>query len=211
MIEVRGLIHRRGGREVLAVREWQVAAGAHGLVIGPSGSGKTTLIHLLAGLLPVGQGELTVAGSRLDQLTTSARDRLRARCIAVVPQRPHLIEAFSVAGNLRLARQLAADSLSDAELDGALRRLGVAHRADARPSALSAGEAQRIAILRAVLAKPGLLLADEPTAALDDDNAVRVADLLIEEATRLRATLLLVTHDQRLKDRLPILLRLPMT
>jgi len=182
MISIRGLAHRYDGLPVLQLEQWHVAAGERWLVIGPSGSGKTTLLHLIAGLVRPSAGEVSVKGS-----------------VGIVFQALHLVGHLSARGNLRLAQYLARAPQDDRRIDETLIALGVADKADRRPAELSQGERQRVALARAVVNRPKLLLADEPTANLDDAAAARAIELLLAQADRHEATLVVATHDSRVK------------
>lgn len=199
-----GLSHLRhviGDKEILNLPSWQVAAGAHSLIIGPSGSGKTTLLHLLAGLAAPTKGQIEIAGQPLAALSAAQLDRFRGRYIGIVLQRLHLVPALTVSDNLRLARYLAGLSQDDELIRRTLQRLGIADKERRRPERLSQGEAQRVAIARAVINQPELILADEPTSALDDKSCERVIELLLQQAEDCGATLLIATHDGRIKER----------
>lgn len=182
MIAVRDLVHHYGGQPVLRLAAWNVAAGERWLVLGASGSGKTTLLHLLAGLLSPSAGTLAVGGS-----------------VGIVFQALHLLHHLSARGNLRLAQYLARAPQDDRRIDETLAALGMADKAARRPAELSQGERQRVAIARAMVNRPKLLLADEPTANLDDAAASRAIALFIEQAERHQATLVVATHDARVK------------
>jgi putative ABC transport system ATP-binding protein len=201
MIALRGLAHRYGGVEALRLADWKVAAGERWLVLGPSGCGKTTLLHVIAGLVRPSEGEVVVAGRDLRRFDGAALDRWRGATIGIVLQALHLVRHLSVRDNLRLAQYMAHLPQDDARIAEALAALGVADKAGRRPSDLSEGERQRVAIARAVVNRPSLLLADEPTANLDDAAARRAVDLLLEQAARHGATLLVATHDARVKSR----------
>ena len=178
-------------------------AGEHMLLLGPSGSGKTTLINLITGLLTPTSGTVMIAGEAMSSLSGSKRDDLRRRKIGVIFQTLRLVSALSVRANLRLAQKLAGVAADEQAIDALLEAVGVAHRADATPRALSQGEGQRAAIARALVAKPALLIADEPTSALDDANAERIGRLLLDTANSNGSTLLIATHDARLKSFIP--------
>jgi putative ABC transport system ATP-binding protein len=201
LLDIRDLRYAVAGRVILAVPAWVVPPGAHSLICGPSGSGKTTLLHLIAGLLRPSAGVITIAGQNLDQLGTAAIDAFRGRRIGIVFQALHLVPALTVADNLRLARFLAGLSRDDGRVMRVLADLDLGGKAGAWPRDLSQGEAQRVAIARAVINTPQLILADEPTSALDDGNCTRVLDLLREQAAACDATLLVATHDHRIKER----------
>jgi putative ABC transport system ATP-binding protein len=201
LLEIDGLRLTLGGCEVLNLPRLALADGEHALLLGPSGSGKTSLINVIAGLITPDAGHVLIDGQDMAALGPAARDALRRRAIALVFQTLRLIPALSVRDNLLLAQRLATGAVDPVAADRALASVGVAHRAHACPRHLSQGEAQRAAIARALVARPRLLIADEPTSALDDANAARVADLLVTAAGESGATLLLATHDARLKDR----------
>lgn len=201
MLEVRGLRQVFGGRTVLDLPEWTVARGEACLVLGPSGSGKSTLLNAIAGLATPTAGTVRVDGESMTDLAPAARDRLRARRIGLVLQTLHLIGVASVRDNLRLAQRLAGLPPDEARLAEVLEGLGIAALADAKARDLSVGEAQRVAIARAVVNRPPLLLADEPTSALDDASCALALDLLLAQARACGATLVVATHDQRVRER----------
>ena len=201
MIAVRGLTHRYGAVEALRLSDWKVAQGERWLILGPSGCGKSTLLHVLAGLVRPTDGEVEVAGENLRRLDGARLDRWRGSTVGIVLQALHLVKHLSVRDNLRLAQYLAHMPQDDARIGDTLGALGVAEKAARRPSELSQGEQQRVAIARAVVNRPKLLLADEPTANLDDAAAAKVVDLLSEQAGRHGATLVVATHDARVKGK----------
>jgi len=201
MISVRGLAHRYGDSVVLRLAGWTVAPGERWLVIGPSGSGKSTLLHILAGLQRPSEGQVSVFHKDVFSLKEAEIDRWRGATVGIVLQALHLVAHLSVRANLRLAQYLARLPQDDKAIDNALHALGVADKAERRPRELSQGEQQRVAIARAVVNGPRLLLADEPTANLDDEAAARAIDLLLAQAERYGATLLVATHDARVKSK----------
>ena len=201
MVEVEALRHGHGGRDVLDIPRWRVDAGERCLVAGPSGSGKSTLLHLLAGLATPRSGSVRVAGQDLATLPAAARDRFRGRSIGLVLQSFHLLDTLSVLDNVRLARHLAGLPEDRARCREVLDDLGVGECGGAHPSTLSHGQAQRVALARAVVNRPAIILADEPTSSLDDESCERVAALIEAEADRQGATLVVATHDSRLRDR----------
>ncbi|HYC05167.1 MAG TPA: ATP-binding cassette domain-containing protein [Azospirillaceae bacterium] len=203
LIEIEGLRHVIGGRTVLELPRWSLPAGRHSLLLGPSGSGKTTLMHALAGLRRPTEGTVRVAGQDVWALSGTAQDRFRGRTLGIVFQTLHLVAALSIADNLRLAQWLAGLPQDANAVRDALAGVGLGDRLGAKPHELSLGEQQRVAIARAVVNRPRLILADEPTSALDDANCAKVLELLLERAGAAGATLVIATHDQRLKDRFP--------
>jgi putative ABC transport system ATP-binding protein len=203
LLSVRGLRREYDGRTVLSVDEWDVPQGEASLVMGPSGSGKSTLLAIIAGLLSATAGTVRIGEAEVTALGAAERDRFRARHIGLVPQTLHLINVLTVRENLGLARDLAGLPADPATLDAALSSLGIAALSSRRAAQLSVGEAQRTAIARAVVNRPSLILADEPTAALDDANCERAVDLLRSQASACGATLVVATHDRRLLAHFP--------
>ena len=201
MFTLQNLTHAYHGATVLNVAAWQAEQGAQWLMLGPSGSGKTTLLHALAGILRPASGQVTVAGQDLTALSPAALDRFRGKNIGIVLQRLHLIDSLSVLNNLLLAQYLAGEPQNAARVRAVLGTLDLADKADARPHELSHGQAQRVAVARAVVNSPKLLLADEPTSNLDDTRCLQVLDLLLDQAKSCGATLVIATHDQRIKSR----------
>jgi putative ABC transport system ATP-binding protein len=173
------------------------------LLRGPSGSGKSTWLALAAGLLSATGGEMVVAGQPVGALAPAARDAWRARTIGFLPQRLLLSEALTVAGNLGLVFFAAGLPLDKVAIHHTLDALGVANLAARKPTRLSGGEAQRVALARALLLRPRMILADEPTASLDDAACAAALTLLRERAQAAGATLVIATHDARVVQALP--------
>jgi putative ABC transport system ATP-binding protein len=176
----------------------QCQRGEHWLLLGQSGSGKTTLLHLLAGLRTPKSGEVMVNDTLLGKLSGAALDRFRGREIGVIFQQSHFLRALTVRENLALARKLVGLPADEQRIKDLLHQLNIGHKLNARPSELSVGEQQRVAIARALINEPTVILADEPTSALDDKNTAQVVELLKTQAKAANATLLVVTHDNRL-------------
>jgi putative ABC transport system ATP-binding protein len=202
-LDIDALQFLRGTRKVIDLPSLSLAAGEHCAVLGPSGCGKSTLLHLVAGLLTPAHGTIRVAGQDLHAMSSASRDRFRGRHIGIVFQRLHLLPSLTLLQNLQIAGRLAGTKEDRERLDTLLSSLGIRDRMHAHPSALSQGEMQRAAIARAVIQRPALVLADEPTSSLDDGNAARVMDLLLAQTTACGAALLVVTHDARVRDRFP--------
>jgi ABC-type lipoprotein export system ATPase subunit len=201
LFDISGLRHTYDDREVLRVDQWRAAQGEHWLLLGPSGSGKTTLLHALAGILKPAAGRVTVAAQDLGTLGAQALDRFRGQHIGIVLQRLHLIPSLDIAQNLLLAQYLSGLPQDRQRVDEVLAGLDLADKGGAKPHELSFGQAQRVAIARAVVNRPQLLLADEPTSNLDDARCLQALELLQAQATACNATLLIATHDQRIKSR----------
>jgi ABC-type lipoprotein export system ATPase subunit len=209
MFELTGIEHRYGTTRVLDVPAWRAQSGDAWLLAGPSGSGKSTLLHILAGLTRPSAGRVVVAGTDVGALSTYALDRWRGRTVGLVPQRLHLIGAVRVADNLRLAQTLAGLPVDEARIVALLEAVQIADLKHRYPRELSQGQAQRVAIARAVVNRPALLLADEPTANLDDVHAAAALELLRTQALEAGATLVVASHDARVRPLLPHAFTLP--
>jgi len=182
-----------------------VAQGQVVVLSGPSGCGKSTWLALVAGLMKPARGSLTVAGQTMADLGRAEADAWRARTVGFLPQKLHLSAALTVQQNLALAQWAAQQPEDPARIHEALSALGVDMLAGRKPAQLSGGQAQRVALARAVLLQPKVLLADEPTASLDDEAASAVVDLLLQTSLRYRATLVIATHDRRVAERIPVM------
>jgi putative ABC transport system ATP-binding protein len=174
-----------------------IAQGSVLLLHGPSGCGKSTLLALVAGLVAPTSGHLTVAGQSLNALKKMASDAWRSKVIGFLPQKLHLSAALTVYQNLLMAQWAAGQYEDGKRIHNVLQALGVDDLAQRRPSELSGGQAQRVALARAVLQHPRVILADEPTASLDDDAARDAVALLLDAAQRQNSTLVVATHDAR--------------
>ena len=203
MIRSHQLAYTFANGPALAFPEVDIPQAGVLLLRGPSGSGKSTWLALVAGLLDPKGGELTVAGQAPSALKSAARDHWRAGAIGFLPQKLHLSAALTVAGNLALAYYAAGLPEDKAAIHNALASLDVADLAARKPSQLSGGQAQRVALARAVLLKPKVILADEPTASLDDGAAAAAIELLQRSAAQCGATLVVATHDARVARALP--------
>ncbi len=201
MLRLSGIRHLYGARVALALERFEAGAGEHWLVHGASGSGKTTFLNLVAGLLTPSEGKIEVGGEPLAKLKGSALDRWRGRNVGIVPQKLHLVRSLSVLQNLLLASYMAGLPSNHARAAELLEKLSLKEKAAAKPHELSHGQAQRVAVARAVMNRPKLLLADEPTSNLDDANSVQALDLLQNQAQECGATLIVATHDQRARAR----------
>jgi putative ABC transport system ATP-binding protein len=201
VFQLRDVRHAYDGVDALAIRDWLAEQGEHWLVLGPSGSGKTTLLHILAGFLKPSYGEVLVAGHPITKMKPAALGRFRARHIGIVFQRLHLIDSLRIADNLMLAQYFSGLGQSRERVNEVLAELGLSKKARAYPHELSFGQAQRVAVARAVVNRPTLLLADEPTSNLDDAHCIRTLELIEAQARACKATLVIATHDQRIKPR----------
>jgi putative ABC transport system ATP-binding protein len=201
MLETSNLEYAYNGGGTLHFPDIRCAGGEHWLLLGQSGSGKTTLLHLLGGLLSPQKGRIIVGDTDITRLLSHELDRFRGKRIGIIFQQSHFVRSLSVSENLILAQQLAGLPADRGRITGLLEHLNVGHKLHARPDRLSVGEQQRVAIARALINRPSIILADEPTSALDDVNCGEVIRLIEREATEVGATLLVVTHDGRLKEK----------
>lgn len=174
----------------------------HCLLLGESGSGKTTLLHLLGGLLRGYSGNLQVNGTELSTLSETQLDTFRGKNIGFIFQKNHLISALSVEQNLFMAPYLAGLTIDKIKAQKVLTTLGIEEKMKSAVTEISQGQAQRVAIARAILNQPPIILADEPTSALDDSSCERVINLLLQIADSNQSTLVVATHDQRLKNKI---------
>ncbi len=176
-------------------------AGSALLITGDSGKGKTTYLHILAGLLKPKSGTIEIDKTDIVSLSEKATDKFRGKHIGVVFQKSHFIGALTVLENLEMASWLATGKKHTKRAKKLLEQLGIENQASKLPSQLSIGQQQRVSIARALINEPKVLLADEPTSSLDDKNAEKVIELLTSLSKEYKAALLIVTHDNRIKER----------
>ncbi len=184
----------------LSFQDLLLADQQHTLVLGDSGSGKSTLLNLIAGFSSPTTGEVIINGQNLYQLSGSDLDKFRAQNLGFIFQEAHLLKNLSVTENIKLAQSLAGLAVDEQAIKSLLEKLQLGGYGNRRPNELSRGQVQRVAIARALINKPSLLIADEPTAALDDKNTFLVVELIKGLAKEQGSTLLISTHDKRLKD-----------
>lgn len=180
------------------IPDLNLAPGDQLLILGKSGSGKTTILNMLGGLLKPIKGDISIDGTPLYQLKGAKLDKFRGKNIGIIFQKPHILSPLTVEENLKLANYFSGAKGN--KNDTLLKDLGVLEKRNSKVNTLSEGEAQRVSIARALANSPKVILADEPTASLDDVNASIVIKLLKEQAEKFNAVLIIVTHDQRVKD-----------
>ncbi len=204
LVELENVTKRYDGAPVAAVGDvtTRIDAGEAVAIMGPSGSGKSTLLNLIAGMDRPTAGTITVGGDRVDQLSEASAARFRRRQVGMIFQFFNLLDDMTVIDNVLLPAQLAGAKARDARLraDELIDRLQIGHRRDAYPARLSGGERQRVAIARALINKPTLLLADEPTGAVDTATGDEIGRLLLDLNAQ-GQTLILVTHSPELAHR----------
>lgn len=177
----------------------EIKKGEHSLLLGDSGTGKTTLLHLLSGLSKPTTGKVWIDNQDIYSLGSTDLDKFRGQHIGFIFQEAHLIKNLTIEENIRLAQNLANKKENKTAVLEVLHKLQLEDKANSYPDELSRGQLQRAAIARAVINGPNLLVADEPTASLDDTNTKLVLDLLLNTASNYNATLLIATHDNRIK------------
>lgn len=201
LISLKNIQYQYPQGESLSFKDLGIDKGAHTLLLGNSGTGKTTFLHILTGLLKPSHGEVVILGKSIYQLNPKDLDHFRGMEIGIVFQNAHLIESLTVFENVQIAQGFAGNTTDYEEIENILNRLGLREQQNKYPRQLSRGQVQRVAIARALINKPALLVADEPTASLDDHHTEIVMDLLFDQAQQSNATLIVATHDQRIKHR----------
>jgi ABC-type lipoprotein export system ATPase subunit len=208
-LQISNLRFRYSGGSGTAADRWTVDTtaltlprGEQLLLTGGSGTGKSTLLHLIAGLLDPSEGEVRVAGRAIHRLRGAARDRFRGRHVGMIFQTFNLLHGFSALENVMAALMFSDIPAREhrSRALGALEQLGI-DRVDAPPAELSIGQQQRVAVARAVVCEPALVLADEPTASLDPENAAGAMDLIQSTCRARGAALLCVSHDPSMTER----------
>ncbi len=199
MLVLKNAHHTYDARTTVKLPELHTDKGDHLLITGLSGSGKSTLLHVLAGVLRPTRGTLTINGTDLYKMSESQRDRFRGRNIGVIYQQLHLIDTLSVEVNIRIAQYMAGIPEDLNRIRDLCSELGIGEKMRSYPGQLSQGQKQRVSIARAVVNEPALLLADEPTSSLDDLRSEDVVGLLKKMAEKTGATLVISTHDSRVK------------
>lgn len=173
------------------------------LILGRSGIGKTTLLHILCGLIKPTKGSVLINDTNIVDLSEKSRDQFRKKNIGIILQKPVFIESLNVIENLRFFSTAALGNYDETVLHNFLLSLNLNHKAHQKVTSLSQGEQQRLSIIRALLAQPSILFADEPSSSLDDDNAYAMVGLIRQVASDSKAALVIVTHDARLKNLFP--------
>ena len=198
MIKTRGIKFDYNNQVFFEFPDIEIKNRENLLIIGNSGIGKTTLLHLLAGLLESKSGSIQLFGKEISNLNSYQLDSFRGENIGIVFQRSHFVNSLTVKENLELA-QFIANKKDNNRIDTILKSLGILDKSDKKTNQLSQGEKQRASIALAIVNSPKLILADEPTSSLDDENCDRVIKLLKKQASEFNAQLIVITHDNRLK------------
>jgi len=175
-------------------------AGEALLITGGSGKGKTTLLHLLAGIQKAASGEIMINKQDITRLNDRRLDQFRGQHIGIIFQQAHFIASLTIKENILLAARLSGKRIGEGAIQVLLTELDIVAQANKKPATLSIGQLQRASIARALINQPAVLLADEPTSSLDDENCQKVAALLLRLASQHHSALIIVTHDNRLKQ-----------
>jgi lipoprotein-releasing system ATP-binding protein len=197
MIIVKNIAFQYEGTPQFKIPNISLQAGDELLVLGKSGSGKTTFLNIMGGLLQPQSGDVFINNTSLYTLKGASLDKFRSENVGIIFQKPHILQPLTVEENIKLANFFSKKS--GPQVDTLLQELGILQKKKSKVSDLSEGEAQRVSIARALAVQPKLILADEPTASLDDENAEKVIRLLQDQAKKYGAVLIIVTHDQRIK------------
>ena len=195
---------KKGTDTLLDIPRWTIAKGEKVLLHGPSGAGKSTLLNLISGILRCSEGKLEVMGKRLDKMNERERDRFRANNVGYVFQSFNLFPFLNAYENVDLSLYFSEDARSKRskqEIENLLRELNLSKSDCAKPiRKLSIGQQQRVAIARSLIKKPGLLIADEPTSSLDEENRKQFMSVLLDLINEQDTTLLFVSHDLSLRQ-----------
>ena len=199
MLQTRNLVFQYSPVKVFTFPDIDAGKGEQWLLSGNSGSGKTTLLHLIAGILKSQSGEVMVNGTDIQKEGFTSVDQFRGKNMGIVFQKHFFVDSLTMTGNLLMARKLPGLPVDKDRIRCLMEELKVLHLQDKKPRQLSQGELQRFSIARALVNQPVLLLADEPTSSLDDDNCLRFTELIKEVSGKHATTLLIATHDGRLR------------
>lgn len=208
MIQIRGLtkqFHVAGKTiPIIHVPKWTIEQGDKIAIIGPSGSGKSTLLHLLSGIMRPDAGEISIGSHAIHNMKETARDQFRANYIGYIMQDFYLIPSLTARQNVEIAMRGKNSANKRKEIvEHMFEQIGLHDRMNHLPSQLSRGQQQRVAMIRAFIHEPTLILADEPTGSLDSETAEEITDLMLKLCNSQQHTLLVVTHDLRLAERFP--------
>jgi len=202
MIKIQSLVHQYHNAPTLQFPDWEIKDREQWLLLGSSGSGKSTLLNIIAGLLKPKSGNVILDGTSVYGLSLKAMDQFRGQNIGIIFQRPHFIKSLNIYDNIAVASSFAGLPVDGKQILMLLDNLGLAGKAKSYAEELSQGQLQRVSIARALINRPSVLIADEPTSSLDDENAENVISLLTTQAASSDASLIVATHDKRVRNRL---------
>ena len=206
ILECKNLVKRYGDLDVEVLKgvDLEITVGERVAIMGASGSGKSTLLHLLGGLDKATSGEVILNGVKLNEVSGAKLARLRNQSLGFIYQSHHLLGEFTVLENVAMPLLIGGESVKNAQISATelLKRVGLGHRIEHKPGEISGGERQRAAVARALINRPALVLADEPTGNLDSKTAESVYQLMLELNQELQVSFLVVTHDHDLAAKL---------
>ena len=200
MLKTEALSFSYEGSRIFTFPDILLQQGEDLLILGDSGVGKTTLIQILSGLLSPQSGFVEMNGTRFQNLSSKSLDQFRGSQIGMVFQKSHFVRNLSILDNLLLSLYLSNKLQDKKSAINLLQEIGLSDKLNNMPDELSQGEQQRAAIATALIKTPDLILADEPTSSLDDNNCQKIITLLKDQASLTNAKLIIITHDQRLKN-----------
>lgn len=200
MIRTSHLAYAYPGQSPLSFPDVDCGSNEHALILGPSGTGKTTLLHLLGGILSPSSGEIIIDQTVVHELQGHALDLFRGKKIGIIFQKPHFIRSLTALENLLLTQTLSGNKPDKNHALDLMKRLSIESKANNETNTMSIGEQQRLAIARALINRPSIILADEPSSALDDHNCQIMIELLLQVANEEHSNLIIVTHDSRIKN-----------
>jgi len=200
MVNLQHAAHHYDSENIVSLPDIILNQGEQLLIHGLSGSGKTTLLHVLAGLLSPTTGKVVINDTELYFLSESNLDKFRGQTIGIIFQQMHLVNTLTVFENIRLAQYMAGVEQNEKRIREVLKQLDIPEKENSFSDELSQGEKQRVSIARAVVNHPKLILADEPTSSLDDKRSEQVIALLKGQAQLYDASLIISTHDSRVKS-----------
>ena len=200
MLKSESIIFNYNGGAKFSFPDIQLEEGGSLLVLGDSGIGKTTFIQILAGLLKAESGKIELGNTNYNKLSSKEMDQFRGKNIGMIFQKPHFVRNLNILENLLLSLYLSEKKQDKKRVIQLLKEIGLGGKLESMPNELSQGEQQRVAIALAVIKKPDLILADEPTSSLDDANCKKIITLLKEQADKTKSKLIIITHDSRIKS-----------
>lgn len=208
LLSVNNLTYQYEDESVISFPDFTCSTKDEMLISGNSGTGKTTLIYLICGLLKMQKGEINFLGESIGDMSSKKMDDFRGKHIGLVFQSARFIASLDVLDNVLAGQYFGQGNVDNEKAMETLESLGISALAKKKPQQLSGGERQRLSIARAVAGSPDLVIADEPTSSLDDENAEAVYELLNTEAKKHNSALIIVTHDDRLKRKISNQVRL---
>lgn len=200
MITTSGLTFKYKTEQSFKFPDIQLKEQENLLILGKSGIGKTTLLHLLAGLLTPNSGDVTINNTIINKLSQKKLDSFRGQHVGLVFQKNYAVQSLSVFENLQTRLFFSKKTINAAKIDDLLQQLNIANCKNKKVNELSVGQLQRLGIALSVIHKPKVILADEPTSSLDDNNCKAVIELLINQAKQTNANLIVITHDHRIQS-----------